>query len=103
MPKPFRQIKTNDRVLETIQQNVQASIGELSKSPELNASYIELTTAADTDLIVNHLLGRAFQYYEVVRKSAAVDVWDSSTVNNNPTKQLILRASGTVTITLKVY
>lgn len=102
MRRAFQQISTGDFHLEKIQKNIQAALSDVSNLPELNASLIQLDTAIGVDIIVNHLLGRDFTGYQVVRSSADVRVWDSPTVNNNSAKQLILRASGTATITLRV-
>lgn len=102
MAKPLRKIQTQDRILETIQENVSQAHDSVAKSIELNPSYIDVATVASTDMIVNHLLNRQFQYYSIVRSDADVRVWDSSTINTNPSKQLIIRASGTANITIKV-
>lgn len=63
----------------------------------IRGAWVTVTTpgVANTDFTITHNLGRAAVGYLIVAKTAACDVYTSPTVNNNPTTNLILRASAT--------
>lgn len=62
---------------------------------------IVLTTGVDN--VVNHELGESPQGFILVDKNANQDVWKSSTSNPFPARNLLLRSSGTVTISLWIF
>lgn len=71
--------------------------------PILDGALIENVAITSSDTIVPHGLRRAFRGYFIVGKNAAEHVFTSSTVNNRPQDQIILKASGAVTASLYVF
>jgi hypothetical protein len=90
--------------LTQVQDNVDLSISQIQGSPFVNGSFVVVTlSAAGSDNLINHGLDRNIQGWVVVNKNANADVWESSTVNNFPSKQIILKASATVTVKLYFF
>lgn len=86
-----------------LQENVGLAILDLIKSQFLSGVFVEKTLASGTDNIINHGLGVKVQGWTIVGKNANADIWESSSTNSFPDKQLLLRASATVTAKLYIF
>lgn len=87
--------------LSQIQDNLDLAISAIQNSSFQNGVIIQVNLLAAGDNAINHGLDRKVQGWTVIGKNAQSDVWESSTVNNFPTKQIILRASANVRV--KIY
>ncbi len=96
----MRKINTSDRILETIQNNVVEAITKLQTPDYLD---IETRVIPSADNLVPHSLGKKYKFFYIVSKDAEVDVWLSNTINNAKHQEIILKASATANITLRVF
>jgi hypothetical protein len=98
----FKKIRTADEVLNRVQDSFDQALKSITRQDALAKVVIEdvVLVAGGADNIVSHKLGRSVKGFLVVRKNAEADIWESPTTNNLPTKQIILRASAAVTVTL---
>lgn len=71
----------------------------------LDAQYIEVTFPAtpDTEQAVYHALGRTPIGYQVVRRTAACDIYDSSSGSWKDSVAFFKSTVGSVTVTLMVW
>ncbi len=106
--KDFKLIHHPDRVVKQIQQNVREVLNSAQEDLDNRvkstptASGVEFT-AADTDVIVPHSLGRAARGYTPSNSSAGAVIYTSPTNNPSPDRQIILRASAPVTADLLIF
>lgn len=100
--KIFKKLFTNNYELQKIQDNVSEIFADISLQPILKGNFIDaIITTSDTN--IEHKLGRAYLGYLVVDKNANAVVYTSTAANNSPTRQIILKASGTVTVKLYIF
>lgn len=100
--KHFKQIFTSNYDLQKIQSQVAEQFDSISVTPFLNGNMVSATILT-TDTIVDHLLGRNYLGYIVIERFSAGDVYTSATVNQNKSKQLILKANSTTDVKLYVF
>jgi hypothetical protein len=98
----FKQIFTSDYELQKIQSNTKETFDALTISEFIGGNFVDATITT-SDTIVNHLLNRKYKGWVITDKNAAQHVYRSSTVNANPERQIILKSSGTVTVTLYIF
>ena len=99
--KKLKKVFTKNEDVQALQDNVAHYLVQLDSLPELDSHFIQdirLTSAVDN--IVPHELNRRIQGWYVVRQNANAVVYESSTVNDNPTAYVILRASATCTVSI---
>lgn len=104
----FRKItnagKDVDRVLDTMQSNIQTSFSPLLDIAMLNGNLrLAESLAAGQDNLVAHGLGRKFISYFTGNPSAAGVVSTSATNNPNPDKYVILRTTISMTVDLWIF
>lgn len=95
----FRKIYTEDLLQQRLQDSVASSFQYFEKLPQLDSVIVEnvvLTSGVDNQ--VEHKLNRKIVGWQIIRKNANADVWESSTANNIPSSVIILRSSATVTV-----
>ena len=98
----FKQIFTSNYEIQKIQSNMKETVDSLTLSQFIGGNFVDATiTTGDT--IVNHLLNRKYEGWVVTDKDAAQHVYRSSTPNSNPERQIILKSSGTVNVTLYIF
>lgn len=102
--KQFKKIGAGqdlERVVDQLQENVGNSISEIVKVPILDGNLItEVSVSSGSDIIVNHKLNRKYRGYIITRKTADLNIWESSTTNNAKDKYILIQAdtSGIVDI-----
>jgi hypothetical protein len=90
--------------LTQIQDNIDIGLSQLQNAPFQNGVLVVvLLSSGGADNIINHGLDRVAQGWTIVGKDAQADIWESSTVNNFKSKQIILKASATVTAKLYIF
>jgi len=97
----LRQINARDPVtsqdFQLLQDNVQAALTPLQALPFVGGNLVTGlqfdTDTADTDLVVNHGLGRQVQQFWPLSQQAAGSVYLSPSRNPSPGTQIILRSS----------
>lgn len=102
--KPFVTVHTTMRETQELNNNLVRTFNSISKNPLLNSPVliqgIALTTA---DSIISHKLGRQYVGYIITNINANQNVYTSSTVNVAPEVQIILKASGAVTVDILFF
>lgn len=73
---------------------------ELPLNKGIILSNVVLTTGSNT---VNHKLGRKLQGWVITRIRSNATVYDTQDLNNTPQLNLLLTASGNVTVDLLVF
>lgn len=101
MTVKFKRIKAETYDLNTIQDNVGSILDILTSNILSEAQLIEGIDLVSGDNNVNHKLNRKINGYIVVKKSAAVDIYDKT--SDIPNRLLVLNSSGTATISLIVF
>jgi hypothetical protein len=100
----FRKIFTEDPLLQRIQDAIAASFQQFEKLPQLDSVIIkDITLASGIDNQVEHKLSRPIQGWQIIRKDANANVWESTTVNTTPSATIILRTSATVKVTILFF
>ena len=71
----------------------------------IDSQYIEVTfpSAANTEQAIYHSLGRTPVGYNVVRRTAACDIYDSSSGSWSDSVMYLKSSVGNVTVTLEVW
>ena len=93
------QAPSGSTFLDRMLQRIEKAIGSLQKAV-LNESLVTATIGTG-DTVVTHGLGAPVQTWEVVDINANAVVWKSATAPSNPRMQIVLKASGTVTVKLR--
>lgn len=95
----FRKIFTDDPLQQRLQDSIAQSFQQFEKLPQLDSVVVSnITLASGIDNQVEHKLGRPILGWQIIRKDANADVWESSTVNTAPSSFVILKASANVTV-----
>lgn len=82
-----------------IQENLRIELEDLEDT-KLSNRVLVVATLGVTPLKVHHGLGHPVTTWEVVRKNAAGDVYEGAAAAD-PTKDIMLVASATVTVTVR--
>lgn len=100
----FQALKENvDTVLSQMQSAWATFINPVINRPQNLSNIlpdIELSIGSNT---IQHNLGEPLQGWNVVRKSAAADIYDLQPVNPRPEQTLILVSDAVVTVSLEVF
>lgn len=83
-------------------ENISEIVNVLSKKEILDGNMITVTLAAAANRI-NHGLGRAWSGWIVTRKNANADVYETTTLNVDTSRQIELTATGIVTVSIWVF
>lgn len=94
-----KQIDPQNSNITQTQSNVNTALKQIANSAIIDGVLIKNIDLGTADTIVNHKLGREPLGWIVVRKNEAGEVYESSTVNKNRDKFLILRGSTATTDT----
>jgi hypothetical protein len=98
----FKKFNAPDRLMNTLQDNVDNSLRPLLTNPRNDGHLIEnIVITSGTAKTVNHGLGRILRGWEIADKNANANVWKST--SSFPDKTLILNASANVTVSIYVY
>jgi hypothetical protein len=94
-----KQIDPQNSNITQTQSNVNTALKQIANSAIIDGVLIKNIDVGTADTIVNHKLGREPLGWIVVRKNEAGEIYESSTVNKNRDKFLILRGSTATTDT----
>lgn len=95
--------RVEDRETQRFLDQLLAGLNQLNELRILQGQLVEGIDLVSGDNDVEHKLGRALVGWIITRKSAAVDIYDKQDDNNAPGQNLILNASGAVTVDLWVF
>lgn len=99
-----QKIFTGDYNLTKAQEMLAEAMKTIGKEALLNGVIVEFSiTSPATDTIVEHKLARDFRGWFCVGKFAQSDIYESTTVNANKHKYLILKGSAAVDGALYVF
>lgn len=99
-PKALTRVEGKDRDLQRVQDAVQEAVGGLAGNPMLQGKLLtDIELDASDDEAVAHGLGRVPTGWQVIDQSADARVWRVSW----DAKQIVLRASAAVTISIYVF
>lgn len=98
----FKKINVKDYELSRVQDNVDDSFRRIEQDTFNSGNFISANIGT-SDTIILHKLKRKPVGYIVVDKDAAADVYTSSTTNNLPELQLILKASASVNAKIYIF
>lgn len=102
MIRAFQRIRTTNAVLEKLQSNVENSFRPLNASQIIDGNLIEdVALRASAPRTINHLLGRSYRGWIVVRRNADCVIWESPT--SNMKQELILNTIADVTVSLWIF
>jgi hypothetical protein len=98
MAKDYLRIKKIpgvDRILSLLQSNVDDLVTQVQAFPPIRGVLLvdEELPLTGTDYVIVHGLGRPYQGYIVASRAIAGHIFTSSTANNSPETQIILRTS----------
>ena len=100
----MRYLVSDDVNLTRVQDNVKLVLDQVVSKEMLDGIIIKTvylrSAGANT---INHGLGRELQGWQIIRKDANANVWDSQGSNNIPDKTLVLNCSADVIISLWVF
>jgi len=101
--KPLKKIRSNDADLMRVQDAIAEVLEPLTKAFMLDARILRDVAIGTSPTAVDHGLGREPLGWMLVDKTAAADVWRSTTTSIAPKKLLMLVASAPITATLIVF
>ena len=101
----FRKVNDpQEALLMRLQDNVELSLNQIIGNRILDGIILEnITISTGVDNKVNHKLSRKFIGWIIVRNNAESVVYESTTVNNIPEKQIILNASADAIISIYIF
>ena len=94
-----KQIDPQNESITQTQSNVNTAVKQIANSPIIDGVLIKNIDVGTTDTVINHKLGREPLGWIIVRKNEAGEIYESTTVNNNRDKFLLLRGSTATTDT----
>ncbi len=97
-------VHSDDADVQRLRDDVEEAFHELSASGINTGRHIEgLALVTGQANPIKHKLGRKLLGYNVVLQSADARVWDDQATNKFTSKELILRCSANITVSLWVY
>lgn len=101
----YIQVIADDRQMQEMNNNVSRVFQSLYANPLLNNPVIVkgILLSSGTDTLVNHKLGRAVTGFIVINSNAAVNVFQSLTINVAPITGIILKSNATATVDLLFF
>jgi hypothetical protein len=102
--KKLKKHFTSDQDISAVQDNVADYLNQLDRLPQLDSHIIaDITLNSAVDNAVAHELGRNIEGWQIIRKNANAVIWESPTVNESPTKLVLLRASAACKVTILFF
>lgn len=99
----FQKIFTQDPLQQRLQDNIANSFNQFEKLPQLDSVIVKNVAITTNDTIINHKLNREVQGWQIVRQNANAVVYESSTVNTQPSSTIILKASANCTVSILFF
>ena len=94
-----KQIDPQNQSVTQTQSNVNTALKQIANSAIIDGVLIKGVNVGTADTIINHKLGREPLGWIVIKKNEAGEIYESSTVNKNRDKFLILKGSTATTDT----
>ncbi len=102
--KPYVPVNTTTRETQELNNNLIRTFTSISKNPLLNSPVlVQGIVLSTSDTIVQHKLGRQYVGFIITNSNAGQTVYQSSTVNSAPGVQIILKATGAVTVDILFF
>jgi hypothetical protein len=102
--RPFIKSYPTDRATANFEAMVENCWNSIIKNPLLqNISIVQNISISTSDSVINHGLNKQYTGWLVIRNNANIVVYESATVNATPTASIILKASGSGTISLLFF
>lgn len=98
----LQKFKSNDADLNKVQDNVEAALLDVAKSPLKNASLVSDVSITTSNREVRHGLAGPPRGWIAVKATAAVPVF-SDTAHADPNNFIYLKGSASVTVTLLFF
>ena len=95
----FKSIVSDNNDTNRVEANIDNLVTQLNKS--ITSGNIVTANILTTDTKVQHGLGRPVIGWFVIDKNANLDVWQSTTINEIPSLQILLKA--TIPARVKIY
>lgn len=99
----FQKIFTQDSLQQRLQDNIANSFNQFERLPQLDSTIVKDVAITTNDTFVEHRLGREVQGWQLVRQNANAVVYESSTVNAQPSSTIILKASANCTVSILFF
>lgn len=103
MAGSIARVQTDSREFNQFQSQVISSLIPVLNNPIVNGNLVQDVTVASGSNVIDHGLGRPLIGWIIVRNSASVTFYDTQSTNANPSRNLLLTASGAATISLYVF
>lgn len=100
--KLFKKLFTNNYELQKVQDNISEVLTDFSLIPIVRGIFLDADLGT-YDTTIEHKLGRKYLGFLVVGLSSNAVVFNSSTVNSSPERQIILRADSSTTAKLYIF
>ena len=94
---------TDDQSLSQLQSTWAKQLDPLLRQPTSQGLLLKAVPLQAGANVVNHLLGRKLQGWNIVRSRAAATVYDTQDINNTPALTLNLVSSAPVLVDLFVF
>jgi len=100
MRQNFTQLYTGDAPVDQVQSYIGTALQPLLSLPFSAGNRVQDVELGSADTYVSHGLETTPEGFIVLKSNAAQVVFESSTINSNPNRFMILQAGGTVTVDL---
>jgi hypothetical protein len=95
--------QSTDRILSQLQTAWASLINPVITLPQSQGIILPNVSLASGANVVNHMLGRKLQGWQIVRQRASATIYDTQDLNQTPQLTLNLTASGAVVVNLFVF
>ena len=95
--------QSSDRILSQLQTAWASLINPVITLPQSQGIILPNVSLASGANVVNHMLGRKLQGWQIVRQRASATIYDTQDLNQTPQLTLNLTASGAVVVNLFVF
>lgn len=100
----FKQVQTNDRVQNQIQDNVQFALVPIQQCPVIDGILLQNIDLINGTNIIDHKLGRKLIGWFLVRiNNSIISLYDTQDTNPNPEQTLNLVINGNAQVSIYVF
>ena len=96
----FTLLHSGNATLDRVQDSIQTSLQPLLELPFASGSLIKDQVLGTSDTYVDHKLGITPEGWLIIKQNADTSIYESATVNHAPSKNIILKAGASVTVTI---
>lgn len=102
--RTFQKIYTTDALQQRLQDNIANSFNQFEQLPQLDSLIVkDVVLSAAGDNIVSHKLNRPIQGWQIIRLNANAVIYESTTVNNQPSSVVILKTTANCTVSILFF